>query len=123
MTYYHPHRHLHSYVHNGRIGVLVEIGCETDFLARTEEFGIFVNNIALQIAAMAPIDVDALLKQSFVKDSSLSIGQLVSDARQKFRERVDVTRFVRWSTEEPEHPEHPTPPRTPAVIMSYRARS
>lgn len=43
-----------SYVHNGRIGVLVEVNCETDFVARTENFKSFVHEIALQIAAMAP---------------------------------------------------------------------
>jgi elongation factor Ts len=43
-----------SYVHNGRIGVIVEINCETDFVARTDNFKSFVHEIALQIAAMAP---------------------------------------------------------------------
>jgi len=43
-----------SYVHNGRIGVLVEVNCETDFVARTDNFKLFVHEIALQIAAMSP---------------------------------------------------------------------
>lgn len=43
-----------SYVHNGRIGVLVEINCETDFVARTDNFKLFVHEIALQIASMSP---------------------------------------------------------------------
>ncbi len=43
-----------SYVHNGRIGVVVEVNCETDFVARTEDFKTLVHNIALQIAAMSP---------------------------------------------------------------------
>lgn len=43
-----------SYVHNGRIGVVVELNCETDFVARTEDFKALVHNIALQIAAMSP---------------------------------------------------------------------
>ena len=43
-----------SYVHNGRIGVVVEVNCETDFVARTEDFKALVHNIALQIAAMSP---------------------------------------------------------------------
>lgn len=46
---------VHAYVHGGgRIGVLVEVNCETDFVARTEEFKVFVNDVAMQIAAMAP---------------------------------------------------------------------
>jgi elongation factor Ts len=46
-----------SYVHSGRIGVLVEANCETDFVARTDNFKLFVHEIALQIAAMAPVYV------------------------------------------------------------------
>jgi len=47
---------IHAYVHGGgRIGVLVEVNCETDFVARTEEFRTFVNDIAMQIAAMSPL--------------------------------------------------------------------
>ncbi len=44
-----------SYVHDGRIGVLVEVNCETDFVARTEEFKLLAHEIALQIAAMSPV--------------------------------------------------------------------
>lgn len=46
-----------SYVHSGRIGVIVEVNCETDFVARTDNFKKFVHEIALQIASMAPIYV------------------------------------------------------------------
>ena len=46
-----------SYVHGGRIGVIVEVNCETDFVARTDGFKSFAHNIALQIASMAPIYV------------------------------------------------------------------
>lgn len=46
-----------SYVHNGRIGVLVEVNCETDFVARTDNFKSFVHEIALQIASMSPVYV------------------------------------------------------------------
>ncbi len=46
-----------GYIHNGRIGVIVEVNCETDFVARTDNFKSFVHEIALQIASMAPIYV------------------------------------------------------------------
>ena len=46
-----------SYVHNGRIGVLVEVNCETDFVARTDTFKSFVHEIALQVASMSPVYV------------------------------------------------------------------
>jgi elongation factor Ts len=122
MAYFHPYRYLHSYVHNGRIGVLVEIGCESDFVIRTESFQSLANDLALQIAGMAPSDVDALLSQPFVKDNSKDVGEILRDASAKFRERIGVTRFIRWSTDDRERPEDQTPPRAPAVIMSFRRK-
>lgn len=70
-----------SYVHNGRIGVIVEVNCETDFVARTDGFKAFVHEIALQIAAMAPVyanesDVPAKeLKRVQDEASELAISQ------------------------------------------------
>jgi len=49
---------IEGYVHNGRIGVIVEVNCETDFVARTDNFKTFAHNIALQIASMAPVYID-----------------------------------------------------------------
>ena len=123
MGYEHPYHYLHSYVHHGRIGVLVEIGCESDFIMRTTDFQALANDVALQIAGMAPSDVDVLSGQPFVKDGSRTIGDIVKEASVKCRERIAVTRFIRWSVdqrERPEEPEEPTPPRAPAVILSFR---
>ena len=72
-----------SYVHSGRIGVIVEVNCETDFVARTDGFKSFVHNIALQIASMAPVyanesDVPAAeLKrvQTEAKERAISEGK------------------------------------------------
>lgn len=47
-----------SYVHGGRIGVIVEVNCETDFVARTDNFKSFVHEIALQVASMSPVYVN-----------------------------------------------------------------
>lgn len=120
MAHMYTYHYLHSYVHNGRIGVLVEIGCESDFTTRMEPFHAFVHDMALQIAAMAPGDVDALLAQTFVKDPSKTIRAFVEEASGQFRERIAVTRSIRWSVGDREHPEEPTTPRTPAVILSFR---
>lgn len=56
-----------SYVHSGRIGVLVEVSCETDFVARTDNFKAFVHEIALQVASMSPI---------YVSDADIPAGEL-----------------------------------------------
>jgi elongation factor Ts len=118
-----PHYYLHSYVHNGRIGVLVEIGCESDFTIRTEPFQLLAKDVALQIAGMAPDDVEALLGQPFVRDGSKTIGEVLKVASEKFRERLAVTRFIRWSVDDREIPGDSTPPRAPAVIMSFKRKA
>jgi elongation factor Ts len=123
MTASHRHRHLSSYVHNGKIGVLLEIAFDSDVLVRMEEIQGLIRDIGLQIAAMAPLTVDDLLLQPFVKDDSQTIGQLIAATSQKMKEQIAVTRFVRWSADESEMPEFtdsPEPPRTPAVIMLFR---
>ena len=87
----------HSYTHhNGRIGVLVEVNCETDFVARTDEFKVFCHNIALQIAAMAPESVEELLAQSSVVDASKSVSDLLVDLKAQVHELVEIRRFTRY---------------------------
>ena len=116
----HPHRHLHSYVNNGRIGVLLEVGCATDFTVRTEEFQALVRDTALHIAALAPPGLEELLAQPFVKDTTKTIADLYRAASSTLDEQIAVTRFIRWSTQDDDAPPGSTPPRTPAVILSFR---
>ena len=59
-----------SYVHNGRIGVLIELLCETDFVARTDDFKKLSREIAMQVSAMNPKDVEELLKQEYIREIS-----------------------------------------------------
>jgi elongation factor Ts len=120
MPHIQPYHYLHSYVHNGRIGVLVEFGCESDFLIRMEAFQAFAHDMALQIAATAPEDVEMLLLQPFVKDEARSVSEIVQKISAKFHEHIAITRFIRWSTDPPDRPDHTSPPRTPAVILSFR---
>ena len=84
-----------AYVHGNKIGVLVEVNCETDFVARSESFVEFAHDLALQIAAMAPSTIEELLEQPFIKDSKLSIGQYLADITGKMGEKIVITRFHR----------------------------
>ncbi len=96
-----------SYVHGtGTIGVLLELACETDFVAKNEEFVQLGKDLAMHVCAMAPTSIDnedglgeetALLKQSFIKDPSVTVEQRLSGAIQKFGENTKITRFVRYS--------------------------
>lgn len=84
-----------GYVHDGRIGVLVEVNCETDFVAKTDEFKELVKDLSLHICSMEPKDVDELLSQEFVKDPSKKVGDLVKETGAKLGENVVVRRFSR----------------------------
>ena len=101
-----------AYIHaGGRIGALVEVNCETDFVARTDAFRILARDIAMQVAAMNPAALTAeevpadlggdarqhaLLTQSFIKDPSRTIEDLVRDVIAQTGENVRVSRFARF---------------------------
>lgn len=87
-----------SYVHAGRIGVLVELSCESDYATRTDEFKSLVRNIVMHIAASSPASVPSLLEQSYVKDPAVTVDQLVASVSSTLRERICIVRFVRWDT-------------------------
>ena len=128
-----------SYVHgNNKLGVLVEVACETDFVARSDEFQELVKEIAMKVAAMEPIAVSreelpedeieqerevyreqfkdkpddvvdrivegklenyyedvCLLDQTYIRDDSMTIGELVNDAIVELGENIEVRRFTR----------------------------
>ena len=86
-----------TYTHGeGKIGVMVEVACETDFVAKTIEFKTLAHDLALQIAAMDPTSVDELLTQDFIKDQSLSIKDLVTAMIAKTGENIKIKRFQRF---------------------------
>jgi elongation factor Ts len=86
-----------SYIHNGnKIGVVVEVNCETDFVARSEDFIKFTKDLAMHIAAMNPETVEALMAQPYVKEASKSINDLKNELVSKVGENVVVNRFARY---------------------------
>ena len=92
-----------AYVHsNGTTGVLLELGCETDFVAKNIEFVALAKDLAMHVCAMSPSTVEgddetALLKQSFIKDPEMTVEQRIQAAIQKFGENIKVTKFTRYS--------------------------
>ncbi len=107
---------IEAYIHTGgRIGALVELGCETDFVARTPEFKDLAHNIAMQVAAMGPAYVSqdemedgdsrppaqvSLLQQPFIKDNSRLVTEVIQELAAKVGENVKVIRFSRLALEE-----------------------
>ncbi len=86
-----------TYVHSGKIGAMVMLLCETDFVARTDEFKHLAHEIAMQVAAMNPKDVQDLLSQEYIKDSSLTIEKMVKEAIHKTGENIVVKKFERFA--------------------------
>jgi elongation factor Ts len=87
-----------SYTHEGIIGAMVLLSCETDFVAKNPEFGTLARTLAMQVAAMAPENTEDLLEQPFIKDQSKTVHDLVNEATQKFGEHIEVSSFARLST-------------------------
>lgn len=86
---------VHSYVHNERIGVLVDVRAETDFVVRSEPFQKLAHELAMQIAATDPADVAALLAEPYIKDESRTVKDIVHDVIAKVGENISVNRFLR----------------------------
>ena len=110
---------MEAYIHHGnKIGVMVEVNCETDFVARSEDFCKFTRDVAIHIAASNPkyvkkeditslvlnketdkeayIKTNCLLSQAFVKEPGKSIQDLLNELVAKIGENIIIGRFVRY---------------------------
>lgn len=83
------------YSHNGKVGVLVEVLCETDFVARTGDFKLLAHELSLQIASMNPSSVEELLKQVYIRETDMTIDQLIKSVSGKLGENIQIGRFER----------------------------
>jgi elongation factor Ts len=107
-----------SYIHTGgRVGAMVELNCETDFAARTDEFKELAHNLAMQVAAMQPQFISqeevpdgadaepqtaCLLLQPYIKDQERTVQDIITETIAKVGENIKVSRFARFELGEPE---------------------
>ncbi len=88
-----------AYIHgNNAMGALIELDCETDFVAKNDDFKSMASDLAMHVAAFAPADLAELLTQPFVKDPTQTIDDVVKSGIQKFGEKVEIVRFDRFET-------------------------
>jgi len=102
---------IESYIHPGKkIGTMLELRCESDFVAKSEDFQKLAHELCLQIAAISPEEVDELhssppfanarvtelLEQPWIKDESKNIKELIEEHIAKFGENIILKRFVRY---------------------------
>lgn len=90
-----PQGIIEGYVHQGKVGVLVEVRCETDFVARTDEFKNLAHEIALQVCSMNPKNVAELLAEPYIRDPKLTIVELMKQTIAKVGENITVAQFTR----------------------------
>ena len=88
---------IEAYIHaGGRVGTLVELRSETDFVARNEEFSKLARELAMHIAAMNPQNVEELLVQPYIRDEKKTIADLVKNASASFGGHIEIRQFVRF---------------------------
>lgn len=88
---------VYSYIHQtGRVGAMVEMACETDFVASNKEFKDLCKEMAMQVTSMNPKDVEELLKQDYFRDTSKKIEEVIKELIGKIGENMKVVKFVRF---------------------------
>ena len=86
-----------SYIHTtGKIGAIVEVFCETDFVARTPDFQNLAKELAMQVAATEPNDVGELLAQEYIRESSKTVQDLINEVIAKVGENIRIGRLARF---------------------------
>ena len=92
---------VYSYVHNnGKVGSLVLVGCETDFVAKTEDFQKLCKEIAMQICTENYESVEDLLNAEYVRDPSKKVVDLVNEVTAKVGEKIEIRKFVKFAVGE-----------------------
>ncbi|MDO8555348.1 MAG: translation elongation factor Ts, partial [bacterium] len=87
---------IEAYIHSGgRVGVMLELKSETDFVSKNPLFKETAHNVAMHIAAASPENVEALLQQPYIKDASVTVGEYLNSIVQKFGEKIELSRFER----------------------------
>lgn len=88
---------IEAYTHNGgKVVAVVELLCETDFVARNKEFRNLAHELAMQVAAMKPKSVEELLRQEYIRDASKKVKDLVAELIGKIRENIKIGRIARF---------------------------
>jgi len=88
---------IESYIHpNKRVGALIELHCETDFVAKSKDFKNLAHELCLQVAAMNP-EENSLMLQPWIKDETKTIKELINEYISKLGENITIKKFVRFN--------------------------
>lgn len=88
---------IHAYIHSGeRVGAMVKLCCQTDFVARNEAFLKLAHELCLQIASMKPKNIKELQNQEYIREPKKKIKDLLREAMTKFGENIKIEEFARF---------------------------
>ena len=89
---------IEAYVHNNKkVGVILELKSESDFVSGNEEFRTLAKDAAMHIAASSPSNLDELMGQPYIKNPTVTVKELLNQAVQKFGEKIEVSRFAKYN--------------------------
>ena len=89
---------VYAYIHNtGKVGSMVAVACETDFVAKTDQFSELCKDLAMQVCTGDYSNVEELLADEFIKDPKKKISDLVTEAIAKTGEKIEIKKFVKYS--------------------------
>jgi len=92
---------VYSYIHlNGKIGSLIHLACETDFVAKTDDFQKLCKELAMQVCTDDYQSVDELLATEYMRDASKKVEDLIKEATAKLGEKIELKRFIKYSVSE-----------------------
>lgn len=92
---------VYSYIHSsGKVGSLVLLSCETDFVARTDDFQKLCKEVAMQICTEDYENVESLLNSDYIRDPSKKISDLVNETIAKVGEKIEIRRFAKFTVGE-----------------------
>ena len=89
---------IEAYVHNNKkVGVMLELKSESDFVSGNEEFRTLAKDAAMHIAASSPSNLDELMGQPYIKNPTVTVKELLNQAVQKFGEKIEISRFAKYN--------------------------
>jgi elongation factor Ts len=120
-----PNYFIDSYVHLGRIGVLIELYTSEATDTEMNSFKSLARDLAMHIAAVDPSSIDDMLGQQFVRNQDQTVHDLISQAARKLHSEISIKRFLRWQAGSdeplPVEPQPPDSPNSPAAIFDLRS--
>lgn len=92
---------IYSYIHHDkRSGALVELACETDFVARTDDFENLAKELAMQVTSTNPENIPGFMAEDYLRDPSMTVEELIKATSGKIGEKIELKRFTRYKVGE-----------------------